>query len=185
MWLLPDFREPWTCECVELTEVLTCEFLRWSLCDVTVDLCTTSEEFALLTWSNARRRWSHDLNMRANEQKWACASTEEIIASISLFVLQKKCTIQQSYDIQTAKQEHFHLNQETGTWQQQPANLHTPTFDPHQEETHVLHSSDVMEVRHFTKVLLGISSSRLGKQERGSEDERPTRFWHHALQTLK
>lgn len=179
MWLLPDFREPWTCE------VLTRESLRWSLCDVTVDLCTTSEEFALLTWSNARRCWSHDLNMRANEQKWARASTAEIIASISLFVLQKKCTIQQSYDIQTAKQEHFHLNQETGTWQQQPANLHTPTFDPHQEETHVLHSSDVMEVRHFTKVLLGISSSRLGKQERGSEGERPTRFWHHALQTLK
>lgn len=134
----------------------------------------------LVTWSQ------HEGNrLKACVQKWARASTEEIIASISLFVLQKKCTIQQSYDIQTAKQEHFHLNQETGTWQQQPANLHTPTFDPHQEETHVLHSSDVMEVRHFTKVLLGISSSRLGKQERESEDERPTRFWHHALQTLK
>lgn len=46
-----------------------------------------------------------------------------------------------------------------------------PHVEPtNQEETQILHSSDVMEVRHFTKVFIRhliATRSRLGKQEKG------------------
>lgn len=113
--------------------------------------------------------------------KWARASTQQVYC-INIFI----CPSKEMHN--SAKLRH--TNSQTRAF---PSEIRRREHDkpPHaeptnQEETQILHSSDVMEVRHFTKGLLGISSPHAlvsASRRRESENQRPTRFWHHALQS--
>lgn len=126
------------------------------------------------------------------KQKW-------IIASISLFIPQKKCTIQQSYYIQTGKRQHltFCVIKITGRNDnnnpQTPADATNPPFQtPVQrsrnqtrlprydigEERQILHSSDVMDVRHFEKVFIRQITARPTNPFRKSHQQAVKKIWN-------